>query len=143
MIFQSKNKLFYYTALLSLILACKPSDQLRKHDFPKPVDTSNLPITNQLKKTYTINGVTASNEFDAARMNDFIQINDSTFRVTILPENEPINSSPHYAFWLSSDTTRKIDLELFYDEHKHRYYPKLSSDLKSCKAIICSSTRNP
>ena len=64
-------------------------------------------------------------------MNGFSQINDSTFSVTILPENEPINKSPHFAFALSSETPRDIHLQIDYGEYKHRYYPKLSHDLEN------------
>ncbi len=113
-----------------LVLAGCKSTKLLKHNFPTPVDTGDQTISYQEKKTYTIDGLSASNQFDAARMNDFVQLNDSTFRVTILPENEPINKSPHYAFLLSSDKERAIDLELYYGAYKHRYYPKLSYDKK-------------
>ncbi len=113
------------------MLACKTSYLPTVHTFPSPVSTEDKAISLQEKKAYQIDGITASNEFDAARMNDFTKVNDSTYRVTILPENEPINESPHYAFSIKSDQLRAINLELYYGDYKHRYYPKLSRDKKN------------
>lgn len=126
----------YLTASLLIVLcSCSTPNKFRTHIFPTPVSTSDQAISYQEKKTYTIDGLSASNQFDAARMNDFTQVNDSTFRVTILPENEPLNESPHYAFLLKSDEERDIELELYYGDYKHRYYPKLSYDKKTWTAI--------
>ena len=126
---------FFILALLLCLISCKVTELPLHHGFPKPVDTSSKEILYQTKKMYTIDGVTASNKFPAARMNHFEQMNDSTFRVTVLPENEPINESPHFAFSIQSETARTIDLEIFYGDYKHRYYPKLSYDLEKWIAI--------
>lgn len=117
------------------LVACKTSQLPREHQFPTPVNTADVAIQLQEKKTYEIDGIFASNEFDAARLNDFSKINDSTYRVTILPENEPINESPHYAFTIQAETARTIDLELFYGDYDHRYYPKLSTDKENWMPI--------
>jgi len=109
------------------LVACKTSQLPREHQFPTPVNTADVAIQLQEKKTYEIDGIFASNEFDAVS-----KINDSTYRVTILPENEPINESPHYAFTIQAETARTIDLELFYGDYDHRYYPKLSTDKENC-----------
>ncbi|MDH5367757.1 MAG: M14 family metallopeptidase [Cyclobacteriaceae bacterium] len=98
------------------------------YDFPQPVDTKDHPITEQEKKQYAINGVYFDNRFDVARVNDVVAQNDSTFRITLRPENEPINSSPWYAFKVHADSTSTIYIELDYEEYKHRYYPKLSNN---------------
>lgn len=119
------KQLFLLGAVLFL-LSCKTKDLLTYHPFPKPVDTSDQLIQYQEKKLYTIDGIQLSNQFDAARANDFTKINDSTYRVTILPENEPINSSPHYAFWINAPAGADINLEIYTGDHKHRYWPKLS-----------------
>ena len=103
--------------------------KLINYDFPKPVDTSTKLIEMQIKGTWTEGGVTISNEFEGARMNGFSQENDSTFRVKITPENAPINSSPWYAFTLSSDAPKRIHIIMDYGTYQHRYWPKLSSDL--------------
>ena len=126
-----KSKGYILFAVVLLFSACKTVSLVPKqHDFPDPVDTSSKPIEYQEKKTYKIDGVYASNEFDGARLNDFSQVNDSTFRATIRPENEPINESAYYGLQIWSDEARKIDLELYYPGHEHRYVPKLSYDAK-------------
>ena len=120
--------LFFLTVLY---YSCKVTEFPLQQNFPKPVDTSTRPTNQQVKKVYDIGGVKADNTFDGARMNSFSQVNDSTFSVTILPENEPINKSPHFAFALSSETPRDIHLQIDYGEYKHRYYPNLSHDLEN------------
>ncbi len=97
-------------------------------EFPDPTETSDQPIRLQKKMTYHLAGVYADNQFDGARLNDFSQLNDSTFAVKITPENYPINPSPWYAFRIWSDTTRKINLLLDYEKANHRYWPKVSKD---------------
>jgi hypothetical protein len=97
-------------------------------DFPDPTETSDQPVIFQKKKTYHSAGVFADNQFDGARMNDFTQLDDSTFAVKITPENYPINPSPWYAFRIWSDSIRKIKLILDYEKANHRYWPKVSKD---------------
>jgi hypothetical protein len=82
-------------SILVLIFSCK--EDLKTVLFETPVDTTDKPIELQIKKTYTIDdlGVYASNEFDAARLNGFEKLNDSTATVIINPENFPINKSPN------------------------------------------------
>ena len=129
-----RNTIAFFILVSLVFSACKTTYPV-KHQFPKPVNTSSVKISEQEKKVYSINGIQASNDFPAARMNDFQRLNDSTYQVTILPENEPINESPHYAFSLSSDTKRSIHLEIYYGRYKHRYYPKISHDLKNWTPI--------
>jgi hypothetical protein len=93
-------------------------------EFPDPTETSDQPVIFQKKKTYHSAGVFADNQFDGARMNDFTQLDDSTFAVKITPENYPINPSPWYAFRIWSDSIRKIKLILDYEKANHRYWPK-------------------
>ena len=109
-----------------LLASCKTLDLPTHHTFPSPVDTQDQAISTQEKKLYKIDDIQASNQFDGARLNEFTKVNDSTYRVTILPENEPINSSPHYAFWINATDDKEIDLEIYTGDHKHRYWPKLS-----------------
>ena len=95
---------------------------------PTPAVES-TPYQLQERKIYTIDGVFSDNMFSGGRLNDFSQINDSLFRAFIAPENQPVNSSPWYAFRLWSDQERKIKLEITYEEgFKHRYVPKISQD---------------
>ena len=96
--------------------------------YPSPVDTKTRPISYQQKKTYHVGQVSASNEFPSARLNDFIQLNDSTFQATISPENSPINESPWYGFKIWSAEDQSVKIKLHYTEHEHRYDPKISKD---------------
>jgi len=81
-----------------------------------------------LKKTYELEkaGVFASNEFDGARLSDFILENDSTATVIIKPENSPINNSGYYAFKTWSTSPKSFYFTFQYPkDYKHRYIPKL------------------
>lgn len=114
-----------------LFLSCSTSKSLvaDKHSYPNPVDTTTKPIRNQKKTTYNLPGLSASNEFPAARLNGFIQENDSTYIARIWPENYPINPSPWYAFKLWSNEEKEVLVKLDYSNGaKHRYTPKLSQD---------------
>lgn len=122
-------------ALFSLLMMSCGSTKLKTHEFPNAFDTSNHPIKYQVKKAYFVDGITADNEFDGARLNNFTKENDSIFVATILPENEPINPSAHYAFRVSSDKKRIINIKLNYPTATHRYWPKLSNDGKNWKPI--------
>lgn len=123
--------LYLPIVLLTLFLgACRENDsyKARPYQYPDPVDTQDKPIEIQNKKTYVFDGVYADNQFDGARLNDFIQVDKNTFKASIFPENTPINKSPWYAFKLWSDRSRKINLILDYEHAPHRYIPKMSTD---------------
>lgn len=124
-----------FISLSIIVLSCGTS-KLKTHDFPNVMDTSSKPISYQDKKIYAIGtSFFADNMFDAARLNAFEKVNDSTLQVTILPENEPINESPHYAFRIWSKKGGKIRLQLHYPTSAHRYWPKISSDGKNWMPI--------
>lgn len=129
----------YLSCLLLAILLWSCSLKLTEHTFPTAVDTQTKPIEYQVKKNYEVDGIMATNDFPAGRLNDFTKLNDSTFQVTILPENEPINPSPWYAFKISSDAERVVYIKLNYPGHGHRYDPKISRDGESWE--ILDSTR--
>lgn len=69
-----------------------------------------------------------TNCFAAARANAVEQLNDSSFMITILPENTPVNPSPWYAFRVWATGSRKIFITLNYQKEQHRYPPKTSND---------------
>ena len=48
--------------------------------------------------------------------------------ISVVPENEPINSSPWYAFRLLADATTDVAIVLDYGNYKHRYTPDFSID---------------
>jgi hypothetical protein len=108
--------------------------------FKTFVDTTAQRIDLQNKQTYHLDdlGIYASNEFDGARLNDFVKKNDSTAVVIVQPENVPINNSPYYAFKTWSDTTRSFYFEFQYPKgFKHRYTAKLK--VNSVWTVIDSS----
>lgn len=114
--------------LLFCFLACT---SVKEVDFENFVDTTSKEISLQPKRTYVIEdlGIYASNEFDGARLNGLEKANDSTAIVVILPENDPINKSPYYAFKIWSKTPEQIYLRFNYPEgYNHRYIPKLKRD---------------
>jgi predicted deacylase len=117
--------------LLILLCSCRGNKKMvaRKHSYPNPVNTTKRPIQFQKKKVFALKGLSATNDFPAARLNDLIQMNDSAYQASIWPENFPINPSPWFAFKLWSDTERNVSLILDYSNgQKHRYWPKLSAD---------------
>ena len=119
--------------LLIICLCCFSCISTPKVLFDDPVDTKYKSINYQEKKIFTFEnpGVFFTNNFDGARLNNVYQKNDSTYVISILPENEPINLSPFYAFKVWSKTSRKIDVVFDYpDGYKHRYIPKILTNNK-------------
>lgn len=73
-------------------------------------------------------GVTFDNQFSGARLNALERIAAHAFHATILPENQPINVSPWYAFRLTATRAAKVTVRLAYPYGNHRYHPKISRD---------------
>ncbi len=136
------RNLFLFAFILLFFYGCR-SYQATTFDFPNPVDTTTKPITPQEKKVYQPVGqnVFAHNQFDGARLNDFQWVQKDTFRVTISPENQPINNSAYYAFKLWSTIPQSIILELNYTEGNHRYPPKISLDGENWQRMDSTKTR--
>lgn len=93
-------------------------------------ESSQVKITWQQRHAYSFNkgNVVFTNRFASARLSAITQQNDSTFKIDVLPENEPINPSPWYAFKVWCGSKRNIYVTLNYPTTKHRYNPKLSTD---------------
>ena len=104
-------------------------------EYPQPVNTYDKKIKYQTKKIYTDGNVFVDNNFDGARMNGFQRLDDSTYQITIEPENYPVNDSPWFSFKIWSNTARKIYLKLNYIHGHHRYIPKISTDRIHWKMI--------
>ena len=117
---------------LLILLACKSTAQWEGQGPIQIVETVDLPVQVQTKQTFDLgNGLYFSNQMEGARLNDALRLNDTLIRVTILPENEPINPSPWYAFKLWSAEPQNFWIEFTYGERGfHRYYPKVSWDGK-------------
>lgn len=117
------------------------------YDPPGSLNTNDKPVEFQKKRTFAFPtaGISFSNEFDGARLNDVRMVDDSTFIGVLAPENAPVNYSAWYAFkvWSAKAPTKAsaktIRLTLTYLEARHRYVPKLSrkpsADWHSWKAI--------
>ena len=123
------KKLYLLIFIIFLLSSCQHNPyKLKTYKFPEPVDTTTRLIEYQVKKTYEIGDVSATNEFPSARLNDFSQLDDSTYQATISAENVPINTSPWYAFKIWSKQPKSVYVKLHYTVHKHRYFPKVSMD---------------
>ncbi len=139
--FTSTGSQFIILLFSILVVGCS-AVKLKTFDFPTTTDTSTRPINYQEKRVFELSDTFfADNMFDGARLNAFEQLNDSTLEVTILPENEPINDSPHFAFRIWAKSAGKIILQLKYPTSKHRYWPKLSSDGIHWKTIDSTNFR--
>jgi len=126
------NKIIYSLVILLVFQSCATGYYTRKNfTYKKSVDTRDKEIDCQTKKLYHKGAIYADNRFPGARLNDFRQLNDSTYQVIISPENTPINPSPWYAFKIWSDVPDSIYLELKYQHAKHRYNPKTSKDYRT------------
>lgn len=119
--------------LMSLfLLSCDEGLQETDYDPKGSTDTRDRPIQYQVKRTFRLDdgAVSFSNEFSGARLNSVTQVTPEHYKLTILPENEPINKSPWYAFRVQANSERDIIITLEYPGYKHRYVPKTSSDLR-------------
>ena len=117
-----------YFIIFFLIVGCVSTPKVF---FKEPVDTKTKKISFQKKRVFSFNesGVYFSNKFEGARLNNVNQLNDSTYILSILPENKPINDSPYYAFKIWSSSSKKVLLKFQYPKNfKHRYIPKIKSN---------------
>ena len=120
-------------AALIFISACSTQKETVTpiyYDPPGATVTTDKQITYQHYRTisFSNSGIFVSNEFEGARLNDFYQVDESTYTAVIEPENAPINDSPWYSFKIWSDKEKKIKLNLTYKDGTHRYKPKMSYD---------------
>jgi len=73
--------------------------------------------------------------FSAARLNGCEQVSKHTYKLLIKPENHPINPSAWYAFKVTAKKAQQIQVSLHYENGKHRYQPKVSSDGKQWQLL--------
>jgi len=135
--------------LLVSIFACEPAKEpyvLTEFEYKSKVDTNDHEITPQEKKTYTIDGVSADNLFNGARLNNFSKVDDNHFEAQVNPENTPINLSAWYSFRVYAEEEKTVDVTLKYGYAFHRYWPKVSYDrenwtfLDSSKFSVAADT---
>ncbi|MEM7638047.1 MAG: M14 family metallopeptidase [Pseudomonadota bacterium] len=70
-------------------------------------------------------------DFSAANMASCSILAGDAIEIRLEPENVPINASPWYAVRLTPNEPGRVRLVLQYDEHPHRYKPKISLDGKA------------
>lgn len=126
--------------LLALVFALPVYGQDKKataYNFPDSVDTSTREIQYQEKKVFGDDegGVFATNNFPAARLNDFERVNGRFYNAKIFPENAPINNSAWYAFKIWSNEEKNIWVRFLYEDGNARYVPKLSKDGENWQPI--------
>ena len=124
---ESINQFKYYI-IFCLIVGCISAPKVV---FEEYVNTKTKSINFQEKKIFSFkeSGVYFSNDFEGARLNNISRLNDSTYVLSILPENKPINHSPFYAFKIWSSSSKKVFLRFKYPEgYEHRYIPKIKSN---------------
>lgn len=128
---QIRIRIYFYILASVILTGCSTIRyQATRFEPPPEIDTKTKPIEYQEKKSYEFNSgqVHFDNLFDGARMNSCKQVDNTTFSISISPENRPINHSPWYAFRIVSNRNQYLTVLLEYDEAKHRYRPKLSTD---------------
>jgi len=128
-----KCSLTVFIVSLLIVFGCESNeDKITKlpYDPEGATITTDKEIFPQHYRTISFNntGVFVSNEFEGARLNDFYQVNDSTYTAVIIPENAPINNSAWYSFKIWAGDEQTIKLNLDYIDGYHRYRPKVSSD---------------
>jgi len=67
-------------------------------------------------------------DFSVANMTACEVLDRNTIEILLTPENTPINASPWYAVRLTPQRPGNVRLVLRYEEHPHRYKPKVSFD---------------
>ena len=73
-------------------------------------------------------GVKVLTDFQGGNINGCEFASDGRLTISVAPENEPINSSPWYAFRLLANATKDVAIVLDYGTYKHRYTPDYSID---------------
>jgi predicted deacylase len=79
--------------------------------------------------------ITLSKNFESARFNSCLVLDKNVFELSLVPENEPINSSPWYALKVHAKSPSTVTIVLNYTKGKHRYWPKVSDDLVSWQRL--------
>ncbi|UEG52182.1 M14 family metallopeptidase [Mucilaginibacter daejeonensis] len=135
---------FRLLGLLWLAVATQTGCHTAKVGVASTADNAKVKISLQKRQEWTFNNgrIKINNRFASARANDVSQVNDSTFKVDVLPENEPVNPSPWYAFKVWSATSRNIYFTLNYPTTKHRYNPKQSADGKHWQDLPVTISTN-
>jgi predicted deacylase len=79
--------------------------------------------------------ISLSKNFESARFNSCLVLDNNVFELSLVPENEPINPSPWYAFKVHAKSPSTVTIVLNYTKGKHRYWPKVSDDFVSWQRL--------
>ena len=79
--------------------------------------------------------------FNGARLDSVETLGGDKYIAHINPAFEPVNKSPYFAFGITANSKKEIELQLDYGSYKHRYIPKLSLDKKSWNKIEASKIK--
>ncbi|MEM1218949.1 MAG: M14 family zinc carboxypeptidase [Bacteroidota bacterium] len=111
-----------------LILSCA-GPKLPEIAFPETVDTSTKPIESAGFNTVSQeeDGLQVDARFPGARLKS-AEWEEGLLRLTVAPENSPIDSCAYYAFKITSDTSIRYTLELEFEEGTYCYRPWTSWD---------------
>jgi hypothetical protein len=125
-----KRYTHFWILILIFFGSCKSSAQWEGQGPIQIIPTESTKIQIQEKQVFQLGkGVYFSNQFEGARLNDVLVVNDTLIRIRVNPENEPINPSPWYAFKVWSDQPVNTWIEFTYAQGGfHRYFPKISND---------------
>lgn len=74
-------------------------------------------------------------EFSGGRLDGCEKNSNSNYALNFKPENRPINNSGWYAFKVTSNTRKILNLTLSFDGNTPRYLPKISHDGKHWQNI--------
>jgi hypothetical protein len=66
--------------------------------------------------------------FPRARLSECVALGDGKFGLVVRPENLPVNNSPWFAFQVSAEVEKKVELRLRVQGGNLRYVPKVSVD---------------
>jgi len=121
-----------FALLLALVTLIACGRKLATYDYPSPVETKTREVRLlDIERFDAADGVTAYADFPGARLAGFGESGRDTFRCDIPAENQPINSSPWYAFALTAERPREIVLDLTYPVGTgNRYQPKTATSLQ-------------
>lgn len=133
---------FLLIALYMLLSSCQ-SRKLRGYDFPTVIETADQPIQYQEAKKWTNpdGKLSIDNQFASARISDLEWEGNRRAKISIQPENKPINPSPWYAFRVVGEAGDTVLVDVDYGDAYHRYFPKLSGDGQTWTPIDSSYFR--
>lgn len=113
---------------LLCVLLLTVSGPLLAQAMPVARDVDQRPVAEPGLWTFAADGVTFSKRMPAGRLDGVQRLGACQYRITIAPENTPINPSAWYGFQVHADKPCDARIEFRYRHGKQRYWPKLSRD---------------